>query len=238
MLSIRKLFKEIKNLIFNEIKLTLVLLEFAIIPVKKLADGKSRLRSLLTQEQRKYLILKMLEFVVDACVEAGLSRVHVIGSDPEVETLVKQKGLSFISDMWCGLNESLEGAISMLYSKHAGGFVILPCDLPLLLPEDVKTIGRLLEYNDVVISPSFGLRGTNALAMKEAHIIKMQFGASSFPKHVSSARACGKRVAIYASLGVCLDVDLPKDLKMLSNLSRLSHKGVNRVRTALDYLRL
>ncbi len=213
------------------------MLEFVIIPVKKLADGKSRLKSLLTQEQRKHLILKMLESVVDACIEAGLDKAYVIGSDPEVEELTKQRGLSFIPDVWCELNKSLEGVVSILCPKHKGGFVILPCDLPLLLPEDVKIIGRLLEYNDVVISPAFGLRGTNALAMKEAHIVKTQFGASSFPKHVSSARACGKRVAIYASLGVCLDIDLPKDLKMLTKLLRSGHKGIERLKS-LDYLRL
>lgn len=213
------------------------MLEFAIIPVKKLADGKSRLKRLLTREQRKRFILKMLDLVIDACTDAGLSKTYVIGSDPEVEMLVKYKGLSFIPDIWCGLNESLEGAASMLCSRHAGGFVIFPCDLPLLLPEDVKTIGRLLEYNDVVISPSFGLRGTNVLAMKEACVIKMQFGTSSFSKHISLARACGKRVTIYASLGVCLDVDLPKDLKMLRKLSKSGHKNIERLKI-LDYLRL
>lgn len=214
------------------------MLEFAIIPVKKLADGKSRLKRLLTQEQRKYLILKMLEFVINACIEAGLGKVYVIGSDPEVEALVKQKGLSFMPDTWHGLNESIEGAVNMLCSKHVEGFVIFPCDLPLLLPEDVKSIERLLECNDVVISPSFGLKGTNALAMKEAHTIKVQFGTSSFIKHVSSAKARGKKLAIYASLGVCLDVDLPKDLKMLGNLSESDRRIVERVKSILDYLRL
>ncbi|MCS7136522.1 MAG: 2-phospho-L-lactate guanylyltransferase [Nitrososphaerota archaeon] len=210
------------------------MLEFAIIPVKKLADGKSRLKGLLTLEQRRHLILKMLGGVIDTCLEAGLSKVYVIGSDPEVEVLAKHKGLSFIHDTWCGLNESLEGAIGMIYPKHVGSFVIFPCDLPLLSPEDVKTIGKLLEYNDVVISPSFGLKGTNALAMKEAYTIKMQFGSLSFPKHMSSARVCGKRVATYASLGTCLDIDLPKDLKMLSKLSKSARRGIERLR-ALNY---
>jgi 2-phospho-L-lactate guanylyltransferase len=213
------------------------LLEFAIIPVKKLADGKSRLRRLLNQEQRKQLIIKMLELVVDACLGAGLNNVYVIGSDPEVELLAKQRGLSFIPDVWHELNESLENTISALCSKYAGGFAIFPCDLPLLLPEDVKTIGRLLEYNEVVISPSFGLKGTNALAMKGAHIIKMQFGVSSFSKHMSSAKACGKKVAVYASLGVCLDVDLPKDLKTLKKLLESGRKGIESLKI-LNYLRL
>ncbi|MEM2910015.1 MAG: 2-phospho-L-lactate guanylyltransferase [Nitrososphaerota archaeon] len=211
--------------------------EFAIIPVKKLADAKSRLRKLLNQQQRRRLILTMLELVANACLEAGLKRVYVIGSDPEVETLVKRKSLSFIPDIWCGLNESLESVTDMLYSRHGGGFVIFPCDLPLISPEDVKIVGRLLEHNDVVISPSLGLKGTNALAMREARMIRMQYGASSFLKHLSSAMACGKRVAIYASLRVGLDVDVPKDMAKLKRLSKLGYENFKELR-ALDYLRL
>jgi len=213
------------------------LLEFAVIPVKRLADGKSRLKRLFNQEQRRRLILKMLELVADACTEAGLKRVYVIGSDPEVEALVEQKGLSFIPDEWGGLNESLEGAVDMLYSRHKGGFAVFPCDLPLISPEDVKTVERLLEHNDVVISPSLELKGTNALAMRDARAIRMQFGASSFIKHLSSAKACGKRVAIYVSLRVGLDVDLPKDVAALRRLSRLGYERIKGLR-GLDYLRL
>jgi len=213
------------------------LLEFAIIPVKKLADGKSRLKRLLNQEQRKQLVIEMLELVVDACLGAGLDSIYIIGSDSEIESLAKQKGLSFIPDAWHELNESLENTISMLCPKHTEGFVIFPCDLPLLSPEDVKTIGRLLEYNEVVISPSFGLKGTNALAMKSAGMIKMQFGTSSFSKHMSSLKTCGKKAAVYASLGVCLDVDLPKDLKMLKKLLESGRKGIESLKI-LNYLRL
>lgn len=209
----------------------------AIIPVKELRLAKSRLSRILKPHMRRELIMLLLEIVMDACVNAKLDKTYVLGKDKEVEELAREHGCVFYRDSWESLNESLEGASKEIFDDLGYGMMVIPCDLPLISAGDILNVKEMLRFNDVVISPSIRLNGTNLLTMKRAGAVKFQYGRSSFKKHIAYARSCNMRVAVYFSFGVGLDIDRPEDISMLRRMSRRGYPMPERLRS-LSYLRL
>ena len=65
----------------------------ALIPVKSLAEAKSRLAKHMTQEQRSRLVLTMLHHVLCTLQESGLlDQISVVSPDERVLTSVRAWG--------------------------------------------------------------------------------------------------------------------------------------------------
>ena len=62
----------------------------AIVPMKRLSDGKSRLARSLTSEQRAELTLGMLRRVLVALTGASIDLVWVVGGDQRVRNVAPQ----------------------------------------------------------------------------------------------------------------------------------------------------
>ncbi len=189
----------------------------AVVPLKDLAHGKSRLAGRLVQSQRARLIRTMLEQVLSAAIAApGIARVSVLTTDP---ALVPQ-GADHLADSGEELNGALSRAARTLRGAGADALLILAADLPFVSAEDVGSLVEASRSGGVVAAPDWQHAGTNALAIPLARIIPMRFGPGSLAAHEAEARAARLPWSVVRRPGLAFDVDDPAQLEPLARDER------------------
>jgi 2-phospho-L-lactate guanylyltransferase len=191
---------------------------WAIVPVKPLRRGKSRLAGVLSEDEREILNLSLIGHTLQVIQQVqGIEQVLVVSSDTAVLALAREQGAkTVLEDGHPGLNTALHRATMVAQMYSAQGVLILPSDLPLLAPEDIQEM--LLQASDppvVVIAPDRRKQGTNALLIKPTGLISYQFGEDSFSKHCSQAEKFNLNLKIVISESLGLDLDFPEDLDEL-----------------------
>lgn len=194
----------------------------ALIPVRSLTSGKSRLAGAIGDDRRADLIREMLGDVVAAAIASGaIGRVIVISPDEAVLSLAGHLApdvtvLRQATDQ-PGLIAALDQGRSHALGQGAAAMLILFGDLPLLAPGDVRAM--VASDAAVVISPDRHGEGTNALLLRfdspvvaSGDAFRFQFGQDSFRRHQAEAGRLGLPVATVVTAGTSLDVDTPADL--------------------------
>jgi 2-phospho-L-lactate guanylyltransferase len=194
---------------------------WAIVPVKPLRRGKSRLAGTLTEDERTVLNQELLEHTLK--VLSGLKeldQVLVVSRDPQALTIARNHGAKTVQeDGQPHLNTALARATVMAQVHSTRGVLVLPADLPLLTADDVRAlIDRAAKPPVVVIAPDRHGKGTNALLMVPVGQIKYDFGEGSFQRHCDRAKKSGARLEIVELPSLGLDLDLPEDLEMVKRL--------------------
>jgi 2-phospho-L-lactate guanylyltransferase len=197
-------------LIDTQMKLWLV------VPTKPLDEGKSRLVDVLPPAKRAELNRKLLEGVLAAAQEPGLIEgVLVVSRDPAVSDLAKAGGAQMLREASRGLNSALVQARGQVLQLGANALLVLPADLPLITPVDVRNLVELgKEGEGIVIAPSRD-GGTNALLLRPPDLIDFAFGPGSFRRHQELAAAQGHRCTVLRSSTLAYDVDWPEDLPLV-----------------------
>ena len=198
---------------------------WAIVPVKPLRRGKSRLAEALTIEQRMELNKQMLIQTVNTLHEVkGVEDVLVVSRDPEALAVAREQGArTLLENGNPGLNMALTRAsvVAKAYGVH--GVLVVPADLPLLDPDDVQQMVEMGNTNPcVVIAPDRRSKGTNVMLVAPPDLIRFDYGRGSFNRHCAHARRAGARLEICELDSLALDVDWPEDLELLSESLRLS----------------
>ncbi|MBI5954267.1 MAG: 2-phospho-L-lactate guanylyltransferase [Chloroflexi bacterium] len=194
---------------------------WAIVPVKPLRRGKSRLAGTLTEDERTALNQNLLERTIKVLSELKeLDQILVVSRDPQALTIARNQGAKTVQeDGQPHLNTALKRATVMAQVHSTRGVLVLPADLPLLTPEDVRTlIDRAVKPPVVVIAPDRHGKGTNALLMVPAGQIEYDFGEGSFHRHCERVKESGARLEIVELPSLSLDLDLPEDLEMIRKL--------------------
>ena len=201
---------------------------WAIVPVKPLQRGKSRLAGVLTQEERLDLNRRLLAHTMDTLTAIpDIEHVLVISRDQAALALAREYGARTVQEQGAPLlNIALTRATIVARTYATRGVLILPADLPLITPEDIQTLlARAVDPPVVVISPDRRRQGTNALLVCPAGVIEYAFGPGSFQRHCTRARLAGARLEICELPSLALDMDLPEDLELVSetleNLNQL-----------------
>ncbi len=194
---------------------------WAIVPVKPLKRGKSRLAGILTEEERTQLNQDLLEKTLKTLSQIKeLDHVLVVSRDPHALTIARNYGAKTVQeDGQSHLNTALARATVVAQVHSTQGIMILPADLPLLTKDDVLAlIDRAVKPPVVVIAPDRHNKGTNALLMFPAGLIEYDFGEGSFQRHCERARQAGAKLEIVELPSLALDLDLPEDLEMVRKL--------------------
>lgn len=191
---------------------------WAIVPVKPLRRGKSRLAGTLTEDERAELNRLLLEHTLKTLTDLKeVEQVLVVSRDPSALALARDHGARTVQEDGAPhLNTALKRAtvVAQVYSSQ--GILILPADLPLLTPEDVLTlIERGTDPPVVVIAPDRHEKGTNALLISPSGLIEYDFGENSFKRHCERARNAGARLEVVDLPSLGLDLDLPEDLALI-----------------------
>ncbi|HAD07520.1 MAG TPA: 2-phospho-L-lactate guanylyltransferase [Anaerolineaceae bacterium] len=197
---------------------------WAIVPVKPLRRGKSRLASVLSEDERALLNFTMLSSTLRTLREVEeIEHILVVSRDPAALSLAREYNARTVQeDGQPELNTALQRATVVAQMYAAQEILILPADLPLLSVNDVKRILQQAKNPPVVvISPDRRNDGTNALYMNPAGVIEYRYGPGSFHQHVEQARAKGVRVEICHLSTLSLDLDLPEDLDLLKQIEAM-----------------
>jgi 2-phospho-L-lactate guanylyltransferase len=192
---------------------------WAIVPVKPLNRGKSRLAGILSRVERLELNRHLLTHTLDTLqIIPAIEQVLVISRDPEALALARTHGAKTVQEKKTShLNDALIRA-TFVASKYAtAGVLVLPADLPLLTPEDIQAMmARAVNPPVVVIAPDRHRQGTNALLISPAGLIEYNFGPGSFDLHCAQAEKIGARLEICELSSLALDIDYPEDLDLIS----------------------
>jgi 2-phospho-L-lactate guanylyltransferase len=205
---------------------------WAIIPVKPLRRGKSRLSGVLSLEARTalnhYLLSNTLEILASI---PEIEYTLVVSRDPEALTIARDYGARTVQEQGAPqLNIALTRATMVALSHSVQGVLIVPADLPLLTADDVhEVVIRAVDPPVVVITPDRHHQGTNALLISPPGLIQYEYGAGSFQRHCLAAVNAGARLEVCERGSVALDIDFPEDLELAGyelmdadNLVRLS----------------
>jgi 2-phospho-L-lactate guanylyltransferase len=197
---------------------------WAIVPVKPLRRGKSRLAGMLSEDQRTRLNRYLLEHVLNTLMEIPeIEHTLVVSRDPAALALTRDMGgRTVLEDGAPQFNTAIKRATIIAKSQGAHAVLVLPADLPLIKPTDIKSLLRHGKKPPVVvISPDRRQDGTNALFIDPAGLIEYGYGPGSFHCHSERATHSGARLEIVENTNFGLDLDLPEDLEALGGLKSL-----------------
>lgn len=191
---------------------------WTIVPVKPLRRGKSRLSSILSEDERTVLNQTMLINTLKTLRQVKeIETILVVSRDPMALSIAREySARTVLEDGNPELNTAIRRAATVAKAYFANEILVLPADLPLIKPEDIiKFIHLAGKPPEIIISPDRRHDGTNALLINPADLIEYQYGPGSFLTHINSAKKKNARIEIVESETFGLDLDLPEDLEIL-----------------------
>ncbi len=183
----------------------------AIVPMKPLAQSKTRLRAHLNPSQRAALSLSMLSWVLEALRRSEISRTLVVGGDDHVRSISLSEGALWRPDEFMDLNHTLADAFASVWADgHSAAYV--PADLPMLTAGDVNAAIDRSDGGEVLtICPAYD-GGTNGLFAPPSSAFTPKLGLGSAERHRLHARELGLEMREMRSLGFERDLDTIDDL--------------------------
>jgi 2-phospho-L-lactate/phosphoenolpyruvate guanylyltransferase len=184
----------------------------AIIPVKSLTRGKTRLAGFLDDSDRIELNTAFLDHALGlAAAFPGLSGTIVVSADNRALDIAKRRGAHALRETGGGLNPALAQAMAAARQGGARAVLVLPTDLPRATAEDVMALTRRPPAM-AIASDRRGI-GTNALFVPTAREFTFRFGEDSFAAHLAEARISGLCPHIVDRPNLGFDIDTPEDYR-------------------------
>ena len=182
---------------------------YAIIPVSKFKNAKTRLSPFLSEEERENLLKAMLHDVTDT-LKKHVDKIFIISRDEDVLSYAEKLNLGTImEDENSNLNKALKQAMKYCKGK-AKKVIIVPSDVPLIGKTNVQMLIDASKSLDFIIVPSKG-GGTNMIIMKPM-AIHTRFEGFSYKEHVQAAERKKLNPQVHDSFFMALDVNTAEDL--------------------------
>lgn len=182
---------------------------YAIIPVSKFKNAKTRLSPFLSEDEREGLLKVMLKDVTDV-LKKCVDKVFIISADEEVLNYAVSLGLdTILENDNSNLNKALVQAMKYCKGK-CKKIMIVPSDVPLIGKTNIKLVIESSKQLEFIIVPSKG-GGTNTIIMKPM-AIRPKFGDFSYKEHVGAADRKNLNPQVHDSLFMALDVNTTEDL--------------------------
>lgn len=188
----------------------------AIVPVKRLAQGKSRLATALGRDGAEQLALAMLGDVIEALrATPGVDVVAVVTPDEAVAAAATAAGARALLGEDPGLNESIDRAARELGDAAQDGTLVLLGDVAGARSDDLAALLAALAAGPApraVLAPASD-GGSAALARRPHAAIPSRFGADSAAAHRRAARDANVGWVELALPSLALDLDDESDLR-------------------------
>jgi 2-phospho-L-lactate/phosphoenolpyruvate guanylyltransferase len=186
-----------------------------LVPVKRLADAKSRLSKVLSMKEREELMLEMLLRVVPAIREADVGPITIVSSGDAWAT---EAGV--YDDGGLPWNAALAAAMRDVVTEPIAAVIV--ADVPLVTADEVRAFVAATPERGMAIARARD-GGTNAVSMRPPGVVATHFGEQqSAAVHAQATAAAGLAARIVDLPGLAFDVDTPADLEEL----RASHAGL------------
>lgn len=213
---------------------------FAIIPVKKFENSKTRLSSVLSLEQRVRLSGLLLKDTLAALAKSKeIEQVIVVSSDRRARYISGLYGAVFIQEESdSGVNSAVMLADRRAKNSGADATVVIPQDLPMLEVAEIDSMCKEAESyaKCIVICPSEWRDGTNVLLRKPPSAIEIHYDNNSYSMHLQSAKESGVEARIYESERLMFDIDKPEDIDALAKIDedKITSKSATAFLKSLD----
>ena len=180
-----------------------------VVPVKRLADAKTRLR--LDRDVRIELALAMAADTVRAALACPVTEMVIAVSDDEQATpLLLSLGALVVPDRPdAGLNPALQHGATVPEVPSGVGVAALAADLPALRPDELAEVLGSASYDEVLVVADASGDGTTLLAATTADLFRPAFGSGSRARHVDAGAV---DLTDEAGASVRRDVDTMADL--------------------------
>jgi 2-phospho-L-lactate guanylyltransferase len=194
---------------------------WAIVPVKPLRLGKSRLSNVLSDEERTVLNRMFLENVLQILQKSPeVSQTLVVSRDPAALAIARELGArTVLEDGNPDLNHALKRATVLARAFATRGVLVLPADLPLLMETDLQEFfDQACGAHCVTIAPDRHEDGTNALLVSPGGLIEYSYGPGSFHRHCEQAKKARANLVVVKNRNIGLDLDTPDDLELFRQI--------------------
>ena len=182
---------------------------YAIIPVSKFKNAKTRLSPFLSEDEREKLLKVMLQDVTDT-LKKHVDKIFIISRDEDVLSYAESLNLdTILENENSNLNKALTQAMKFCKGK-VRKILIVPSDVPLIGKTNVQMLIDAGKNLDFIIVPSKG-GGTNMIIMKPM-AIRTKFEGFSYKEHVNAAERKKLNPQVHDSFFMALDVNTAEDL--------------------------
>lgn len=211
---------------------------FAIVPVKRFENAKTRLSSMLDTEDRIRLSSLMLEDTLQILsVAPPLTQVIIVSADKRADEIATKHGATFLpEEKEKGVNSAVALADGYCIEKEAAdATIVIPHDLPLLDSIVISKACELAEKEStcIVICPSVRYDGTNMLLRKPPSVIGTFYETDSYNMHVRTAIKLGIPVKPLLSKSLMYDIDTPEDALQLIKEENVAAKSLEFIKSKL-----
>ena len=180
------------------------------VPVKSLDRAKTRLGSVLSQEERAELAVAMLNDVLDACLPQSGWEVWVVSGQNEVLRLVERRGARPLRETGTTLRQAVRQTEAEASRRGCTELALVLADLPFATKDALAK--ALAGSASVTAAPAASDGGTNVLVRRPPSVIPARFGRSSFSKHRAEAYRRGVTFEPINIAELGFDLDRPDDL--------------------------
>lgn len=208
--------------------------DWVVVPVKSIANGKSRLAPILGRPRRQRLNRALLCRTLELARALVGDRVVVVSHCAETKTIAEAFGAHVLREPRAvGLNRALGLARDHAVAHGARGLLVLPSDLPLATLPDLRRLRRIGGHRgSVVICRDRHGQGTNALYLNRPSKFRFCFGPDSAAAHVEEAHRCALSAITAEPARLAFDLDTPEDYRDL-NRAGLTARRFRLARAAL-----
>jgi 2-phospho-L-lactate/phosphoenolpyruvate guanylyltransferase len=188
-----------------------------VIPVKVLAQAKSRLTGLPASDRAKLVLAMAADTMTAAAAAPGVTAVLVVTDDPAIRAEAASVQALVLPDAAAaGLNEALSfGAAQALARWPGRGVAALAADLPALQPAELAAALTAAAAAGRSFVPDAAGSGTTLYAAPPGTSFEPLFGRNSRARH----RAAGLAELDLPGLrGLRQDVDTPAELRAAAEI--------------------
>ncbi|MEZ4268969.1 MAG: 2-phospho-L-lactate guanylyltransferase [Myxococcota bacterium] len=191
---------------------------WALIPVRRFTEAKSRLAPALSPPARAKLARQLFDHVLDTIDAQGQFAGVLVATDGnDVARAAEARGAAVLRDgPPQGLGTVIDRGLARLATDGAARALVLMGDLPLLTPADLDAALEAMARHAVVIAPDAEDRGTSALGLSLPAPFATSFGLwDSFYRHRASALGRVLSTTLLRREGLARDVDTPDNLDLI-----------------------
>ena len=190
----------------------------AVIPMKPLANSKTRLAPHVSSAQRADLVIGMLRRVLSAIRGSSIDMFWVVGGDDRVRNLARNFDGIWLEELGRNLNDTLGKAFELVFERGSSALYVAG-DLPFLKPSDLHSLLRASQRNNnISLAPARRDGGTNAILVPPGLPFRPELGPRSFRRHLAQAAQLEISVAICYSPGLGFDLDISDDLETYQHM--------------------
>lgn len=185
---------------------------WALVPMKRRSQSKSRLAPCLPPAERLALTRAMLGHVL-ATLRAvpAIERIALVSMERDDVP----RDILRLPDPAGDLNGSLVAALAAAAANGVRRALIISGDLPTVNANEIGALLRSAGPTAVALAPDRAGRGTNAIVLPLPGGFHPRFGADSFSRHHLEAAHAGFTPHTVDAPGLAFDVDTPEDLAAL-----------------------